>query len=83
MKYTTKIKQSQYAGGVLLSPQGGDLTEDQVKAIEADPWGLDLLSKKLLVIEEVTDADVQAAEEQAAKAPKKTGRQNGKVSISI
>ena len=53
MKYTTKVKKAQLVGGVTIDPQGGDLKEDQVKAITADPYGIDLLKKTYLVIEGV------------------------------
>ena len=53
MKYTTKVKKAQLVGGVKIEPPGGDLKEAQVKAITADPYGVDLIKKKYLDIEGV------------------------------
>jgi hypothetical protein len=50
MKYTTKIGQPQFVGKVKIEPQGGDLTEKQVEAIKADPWGKELIEKGILKI---------------------------------
>ena len=51
MKYTTKLKQYQIVGGVKIEPKGGELSEEQKKAIIADPYGKDLIEKKCLIIE--------------------------------
>ena len=51
MKYTTKVKQAQKVGNVVIDPKGGELTEDQIKLIMADPYGKDLVKKRFLVIE--------------------------------
>ena len=51
MKYTTRVKQAQKVAGVLIDPKGGDLNEDQAKAIKADPYGKDLIKKGFLHIE--------------------------------
>ena len=50
-KYTAKIKQAQYVGKVKILPTGGELTEAQVNQILNDPYGKDLIQKKILVIE--------------------------------
>jgi hypothetical protein len=51
LKYTTKVKQEQFVGKVKINPMGGELTEPQVKEIQNDPWGKELIEKGLLVIE--------------------------------
>ena len=51
MKYSTKLKQVQFVAGVKIEPNGGELSEDQKKAIIADPYGKDLIEKKYLIIE--------------------------------
>ena len=58
MKYTTKVKQEQYIGGVKLLPAGGELSEKEVEAITADPYGQDLIKRDYLVITGVKKEDV-------------------------
>jgi len=53
VKYTTKIKQAQLVAKVRIEPKGGDLNEEQVKAIKEDKWGKELISKGMLFIEGV------------------------------
>jgi len=62
MKYSTKIKQAQYVGKVKIEPQGGDLSNAQVKEIMADKYGQSLISKGMLTIQgagttETTDGE--------------------------
>jgi hypothetical protein len=52
MKYTAKISQAQIVGGVKIDPQGGTLSDDQIKAIKKDTYGKDLLEKKILVLDD-------------------------------
>ena len=59
MKYTTKtIQQAQLVGGVKINPKGGELKDDEVKRIIADPWGKELINKGALVIEGVKPEDL-------------------------
>lgn len=55
MKYTAKIKETQLAGGVRLSPQGGEVTDAQAKVIAADPWGKKLLDSGKLKFERAVE----------------------------
>ena len=51
MKYSTKVKQAQLIGGVKINPNGGEITPEEFKKIAADPWGKELIEKKVLLIE--------------------------------
>jgi len=52
MKYTTKIKEAQYAGGIKLNPNGGTVTKEQAKAILSDPWGKKLFERGMIAFDE-------------------------------
>jgi hypothetical protein len=60
MKYTAKITQAQFVGKIKIEPKSGDLTDAQVKAITADPWGNELIRKGMLTIEGTKPADTEA-----------------------
>jgi hypothetical protein len=62
-KYEAKIKQPQTVGDIKLSPQGGTLSEREIKTVKKDAYGASLLEKGLLVIgkEPVTDMDTPPA----------------------
>jgi hypothetical protein len=62
-KYEAKIKQPQTAGDVKLSPQGGFLSEREIKAVKRDVYGASLLEKGLLVIrnEPAANTDIHQA----------------------
>jgi hypothetical protein len=62
-KYEAKIKQPQTVGDVKLSPQGGFLSEREIKTVKRDVYGVSLLEKGLLVIGEapVTETDTPPA----------------------
>jgi hypothetical protein len=51
-KYTAKIKQPQTVVNVKLEPKGGVISEREYKALKKDAYGVSLLEKGLLVIEE-------------------------------
>jgi len=68
MKYTTKVKEAQFVGGVKIDPKGGDFSEGDVKAIVADAYGRDLIKKGYLSIEGVKPEDLDKNDKQ-----KKTG----------
>jgi hypothetical protein len=57
MNYTSKIKQAQYVGGIKILPCGGRLSQEEINAIKADPWGKELLQKKVLVIDGLRPED--------------------------
>ena len=56
-KYTAKFKEPQTVAGVELEPQGGSLTERELKNLKKDPYGASLLDSGLLVV----DVDSTAA----------------------
>jgi hypothetical protein len=62
-KYEAKIKQPQTVGNIKLSPQGGILSEREIKTVKKDAYGASLLEKGLLVIEKepITDTDTPQA----------------------
>jgi hypothetical protein len=62
-KYTAKIKQPQTVGNIKLSPEGGALSEREIKTVKKDAYGASLLEKGLLVIgnEPVTDTKTPQA----------------------
>ena len=68
MKYTTKAKQTQLVGGIKIEPKGGDLTDQQLKAVKEDPWGRELIRKSVLVIDGVKPSDIK--DEPAEKVTK-------------
>lgn len=55
MKYTAAIKEAQLAGGVKLSPKGGEVTDAQAKAIASDSWGKKLLDSGKLKFERAVE----------------------------
>lgn len=55
MKYTATIKEAQYAGGVKLSPKGGNVTDAQAKAVASDPWGKKLINAGKLKFEKAVE----------------------------
>ena len=55
MKYTTKIKEAQYAGGIKLNPSGGTVTKEQAKAILSDPWGKKLFERGMIAFDEAIE----------------------------
>jgi hypothetical protein len=67
-KYTTKVEQAQLVGNVEIRPYGGDLKDDQVAAIIADPYGKDLIRKGKLTIEGVKPEDLE--EKKKPRKPK-------------
>jgi hypothetical protein len=65
-KYEAKIKQPQTVGNIKLSPQGGTLSEREIKTLKQDAYGASLLEKGLLIIgekpiKEATDTPQAAA----------------------
>jgi hypothetical protein len=56
LKYTAKITQPQTVGKIRLNPKGGTLTNKELKAIRKDTYGVSLLEKGLLVVEESSAA---------------------------
>jgi hypothetical protein len=61
MKYTANISQAQIVGGVKIYPQGGTLSDIQIKAIKKDKYGEELLEKKLLVLGDTAATAPKAA----------------------
>jgi hypothetical protein len=76
MKYSARIKQAQLAGGVMIKPEGGELTAAQVEAVKGDPWGKELIRSGVLHIEGVKPSDIVDEPKKGAKgsAPKTGGK---------
>jgi hypothetical protein len=53
-KYTAKIKQPQTVVNVKLDPNGGLISEREIKTVKKDAYGASLLEKRLLVIEDTS-----------------------------
>ncbi len=51
-KYTAKVKQPQVVAGKEISPNGGTITENELKRIKKDVYGASLLEKKFLIVED-------------------------------
>jgi hypothetical protein len=49
-KYTAEIKQPQTVSDVKLNPNGGFLSEREIRAVKKDAYGLTLIETELLVI---------------------------------
>ncbi|MBO4507111.1 MAG: hypothetical protein J5747_00565 [Spirochaetaceae bacterium] len=55
MKYTAKLKESQFAGGVKLNPNGGTVSDAEAIAIASDPWGKKLIDSGKLTFEKAVE----------------------------
>lgn len=55
MKYTATIKEAQFAGGVKIYPNGGEVTDAQAKAIASDLWGKKLIDSGKLKFERAVE----------------------------
>jgi hypothetical protein len=50
MKYKANITQPQFAGKVRISPAGGELTDAELKAIQNDAYGVQLIETGVLIL---------------------------------
>ena len=50
-KYTARIKQPQKVANKRLDPNGGTITERELRALKKDAYGASLIEKGMLVIE--------------------------------
>lgn len=73
-KYEAKIKQTQMVGDVKLSPEGGTLSEREIRIVKKDAYGASLLEKSLLVIEEKPAKEAADTPRAAANTGKRSDR---------
>ena len=59
-RYATKIKQPQTVGGVMLAPEGGDLSHAEYEAVEKDVYGATLLKHGMIAFADCSGKDISS-----------------------